>query len=154
PGMQNGGSPGLSGGLGFSSTLYFCVPQNDQLLAYWDTVADRLFKIRHCMTIEGVVEQLPLFAPPLDPALLVQATAQGVDLSSALADISAATPYYRFNYMLQKALELCAEVRPLGSALLAALEKKDAEALAALRACQETATLNLLTQVKKDQLLE
>src|SRR5258708_17607625 len=26
----------------------FCIPKNDQLLSYWDTVADRLFKIRHC----------------------------------------------------------------------------------------------------------
>src|SRR5262249_35006786 len=24
--------------------LYFCVPRNDKLLSYWDTVADRLFK--------------------------------------------------------------------------------------------------------------
>ena len=31
---------------------------NDKLLGYWDTVADRLFKIRHCMNIEGQVRQL------------------------------------------------------------------------------------------------
>jgi hypothetical protein len=30
--------------------------------------------------------------------------------------------------MLQKAVELCAEVKSLGAALLSALEKKDAEA--------------------------
>ena len=41
------------------------MPQNDKLLGYWDTVADRLFKIRHCMNIEGVVRQLPLFEPPI-----------------------------------------------------------------------------------------
>src|SRR5262249_42755551 len=46
--------------------LYFSVPRNDKLLAYWDTVADRLFKIRHCMNIEGVVRQLPLFEPPIE----------------------------------------------------------------------------------------
>ncbi|NKO00972.1 hypothetical protein, partial [Weissella cibaria] len=27
-------------------TLYFCIPSNDALLAYWDFVEDRLFKIR------------------------------------------------------------------------------------------------------------
>src|SRR5262249_47283048 len=59
--------------LGVGPTLYFCIPQNDKLLSYWDTVADRLFKVRHCMNIEGVVRQLPLFDPPIDPALLVQA---------------------------------------------------------------------------------
>jgi hypothetical protein len=154
PPAQSGGSAGLSGGLGFSSTLYFCVPQNDQLLGYWDTVADRLFKIRHCMTIEGVVEQLPLFAPPIEPGLLVQAVAAGVDLASVLADISAPVPYYRFGYMLQRALELGAEVRALGAALLSALEKSDAEALSLLRASQETSLLKAVRDVKQRQLDE
>ena len=57
---------------------------NDNLLRYWDIVQDRLFKIRHCMNIEGVVRQLPLFEPPIDPALLVKVAAAGIDLSSVL----------------------------------------------------------------------
>jgi len=154
PAKPNGGNSGLSGGVGFSSTLYFCVPQNDQLLAYWDTVADRLFKIRHCMTIGGVVQQLPLFAPPIDPGLLVQAAAMGLDLSSVLADIGAPVPYYRFAYVMQKALDLCGEVRALGSALLSALEKRDAESLALLRATQETYMLGLVTDIKQKQVTE
>jgi hypothetical protein len=32
---------------GIGRALYFCIPRNDKLLGYWDTVADRLFKIRH-----------------------------------------------------------------------------------------------------------
>src|SRR4051794_20566671 len=87
-----------SGLLGLGPTLYFCVPQNDKLLGYWDNVADRLFKIRHCMNIEGVVRQLPLFEPPIDPGLLVRAAALGVDLSSVLSDLDAPVPYYRFSY--------------------------------------------------------
>src|SRR5262249_51166632 len=58
--------------------LYFCIPQNDKLLSYWDTVADRLFKIRHCMNIAGVVRLLALFEPPIDPGALVKAVAAGV----------------------------------------------------------------------------
>ena len=53
----------------------FCVPANEELSKYWDTVADRLYKIHHCMNIAGVVEELPLFAPRISPALLVQAEA-------------------------------------------------------------------------------
>ena len=60
-----------------AASLYFCVPENDKLLGYWDTVADRLFKLRHCMDIEGRVRQLPLFEPPIDPAPLVRAQAAG-----------------------------------------------------------------------------
>jgi len=33
---------------GIGRTLYFCIPRNEKLLGYWNTVADRLFKIRHC----------------------------------------------------------------------------------------------------------
>jgi len=137
-----------------AGTFYFCIPENDVLLGYWDTVADRLFKVRNCMNIEGTVRQLPLFAPPIDPALLVRAAALGIDLRSALNDINAATPRYRFTYMVQKAAELNSEVKTLGSALLAALEKKDAEALAAVRAAQESNLLKAIRQVKEKQIEE
>ena len=40
--------------------LYFCVPRNDRLVSYWDTVSDRLFKIRNSLNIEGAFRQLPL----------------------------------------------------------------------------------------------
>lgn len=135
-------------------TPYFCTPANPNLLAYYDTVADRLYKIRHCMNIQGQVEQLALFAPPINPALLVAAEAAGVDLSSVLNDINAAVPHYRFTYMLSKALEICAEVRSLGAAMLSALEKYDAEGLALLRAGQEISVLQAIRQVKQWQIDE
>ncbi|HEX2740960.1 MAG TPA: hypothetical protein VHM69_10975, partial [Rubrobacter sp.] len=134
--------------------LYFCVPKNDKLLGYWDTVADRLFKIRHCMNIEGVVRKLDLFGQPIDPALLVRAAASGVDIGSALSDVNAALPHYRFNVMAQKANELCSELKGLGSALLSALEKRDAEALALLRSSQEIKVLDAARQVKERQIDE
>ncbi len=123
-------------------------------MGYWDTVDDRLYKIRNCMNIQGVVEQLPLFAPPISPALLVAAAAAGVDLASVLSNTNAATPFYRFSFMVQKALDLCAEVRSLGASLLAALEKQDAEALALLRATQETSLLQATVQMKQSAINE
>lgn len=133
------------------STLFFCIPQNEKLLGYWDTVEDRLFKIRNCMNIEGVVRQLALFAPPIDPDLLVRAAAAGIDLGSVLNDLNAPRPHYRFSVMLQKALELCSDVKTLGSALLTALEKRDAEDLSLLR---QTHELNLLRAVKEVRKLQ
>jgi len=135
-------------------TLYFCVPKNDKLLGYWDTVADRLFKIRHCMNIEGVVRQLPLFEPPIDVALLVQAAAAGVDIGSALSDLNAPLPHYRFATMQQKAVELCGEVRGLGAALLGALEKQDGEVLALLRSSNEIQALQAVKDVKSQAVTE
>jgi hypothetical protein len=154
---------GSSGGSNGSSTgtppaplpmLYFCIPRNEKLLGYWDTVADRLYKIRHCMNIEGVVRQLALFEPELEPGALVKATAAGVDLGSALADFAAPLPHYRFSVLLQKANEVCADVRVLGAALLAALEKKDVESLGLLRQGQEIELLNALKLVYDKQVDE
>jgi peptidoglycan hydrolase-like protein with peptidoglycan-binding domain len=132
-------------------TLYFCVPPNEDLLAYWDTVNDRLFKIRHCMNLAGVVRQLPLYESPIDPGLLVRAAAAGLDLDSVLNDVNAPLPHYRFAYMLPKARELVSEVRGLGAALLQALEKRDAEALALLRSSGEVHLLNAAKAVKQRQ---
>lgn len=135
-------------------SLYFCIPGNEKLSEYWDMVEDRLFKIRHCMNIEGIERRLPLFEPPIDPALLVRATAAGLDLTTVLSDLDTPLPLYRFNVMLQKALEICAEVRALGSALLSALEKKDAEALSLLRSRHEIQLLTLVRQIKEQQIHE
>ncbi|MBI4538056.1 MAG: hypothetical protein HY704_00930 [Gemmatimonadetes bacterium] len=134
--------------------LYFCIPHNANLLEYWNTVEDRLFKIRNCMNIEGVVRTLPLFEPPIEPGMLVRAVAAGVDLSSALSDLNAPLPHYRFGAMLAKAQALTASVRALGSALLAALEKKDAEALALLRSSHELSVLDAVREVKEQQVVE
>jgi hypothetical protein len=134
--------------------LYFCIPHNDRLLNYWETVADRLFKIRYCMNIEGVVRQLPLFEPPIEPGLLVKAAAMGVDLSSALDDFHAPLPHYRFQFMLQKAMEFCQDVKSLGASMLAALEKKDAEKLALLRANHELQLFKSVREIKKRSVKE
>jgi Tc toxin complex TcA C-terminal TcB-binding domain len=118
---------------GIGRSLYFCVPPNANLLAYWDTVADRLFKIRNSENIQGVVQQLPLFDPPLDPGMLVQAAAAGLDIGSIVSGLNQPIGPVRSQLLIAKSLELATEVRSLGAGLLAALEKGDAEQLALLR---------------------
>ncbi|MGK9486328.1 neuraminidase-like domain-containing protein [Bacillus tropicus] len=139
---------------GLGSSLYFCIPNNPKLMGYWDTLADRLYKIRHCQNIEGVFRKLPLFEPPIDPALLVKAAAQGLSIASVLNDLNTPMPNYRFNYLLQKALELCNELKSLGSNLLSVIEKKDNETLALIRAKHEGVMQNLVMEIKKKQLEE
>ncbi|WP_372950608.1 neuraminidase-like domain-containing protein [Mariniphaga sp.] len=146
PSMSSSDSPNALGQM-----FYFCVPRNEFLMKYWDTVADRLFKIRNSMNIEGVVRTLPLFQPPIDPAMLVRAAAAGMDLSSILSDMNAELPNYRFNFILQKAIEITNEVKSLGSALLQALEKRDEEALSLLRSAHEQKVLNAVLTVKEKQ---
>jgi Tc toxin complex TcA C-terminal TcB-binding domain len=122
---------------GIGRTLYFCIPQNDKLLGYWDTVGDRLFKIRHCMNIEGIFRQLALFDPPLDPGMLVKAAAAGIDIGSIVNGLNQPVSPVRAILFIQKAMELCGEVRNLGGALLSAIEKGEGERLALLRQSHE-----------------
>ena len=133
------------------STLYFCVPKNEKLLSYWDLVDDRLFKIRNCMNIEGLTRKLALFEPPIDPALLIRAFASGVDIRSAISQLNAPLPFYRFQYYLGKAFEMANEVKQIGGQLLAALEKKDAEKLTLLNSSQQVRVFEALDHVKKLQ---
>jgi hypothetical protein len=133
PRTRSGPAEAQSGPLfGIGRALYFCIPRNENLLGYWDTVADRLFKIRHCMNIEGVVQQLALFEPPIDPGMLVKAAAAGINVGSIVNGLNQPIGPVRSLFLIQKALELAGEVRGLGGALLSALEKRDGERLGAL----------------------
>ena len=134
-----------------SNALYFCVPRNDKLLSYWDTVADRLFKIRNSLNIQGIFRQLPLFEPPIDPALLAKAAAAGLDVGAIISGANQPLPLVRFQFMVQKAAEICQEVKSLGNNLLSAIEKEDNEALAILRARHERVILELAETVKYGQ---
>lgn len=97
------------------------------------------------------MQELPLFEPPIDPALLIRAAASGVDLSSAIGDINAPLPYHRYLYLSLKAAELCQELKNLGNGILAALEKRDAGQLALLNSSQSMKLLDAVRDVKKSQ---
>ena len=154
---RTSGPPALSAQGGTSSIdtlLLFCLPYNETLYGLWDKVADRLFKIRHSMNFSGQVRQLALFAPPIDPALLVRARAAGLSIEDILGGLFVPRPCYRFSFLLQKALELCNEARSLGAALLAALEKRDGEELTLLRSTHEVALLESIRAIKKKNVEE
>ncbi|KAG8792689.1 putative Insecticidal toxin complex protein TccB2, partial [Serendipita sp. 398] len=145
--------PSPTSGVTFSS-LYFAIPQNENMLLYWDTVADRLYKIRNSQNIDGVFTPLALFAPPIDPGAIIRALASGVSLASVIQGLSAPLPLYRFWFVTQKASELTLLAASLGNALLSALEKQDAEELARLRSDQEIVVLNGLRAVKVSAIAE
>lgn len=133
---------------GIGRTLYFCIPRNERLLSYWDTVDDRLTKIRNCMNIQGVVRSLALFDPPLDPGMMVRAAAAGIDLGAVAAGLNQPVGPVRAQAMIQRALDLTAEVRSLGTALLGAIEKQEGEALSLLRQKQEIRVQEMTREVR------
>jgi len=133
---------------------YFCIPKNNRLLSYWDTVDDRLFKIRHSMNIDGVKREIPLFAPPIDPGMLARATSAGISIGALLKDIQSSPGVYRYSIVYQKAVELCNELKSFGSEITAALEKKDAEHLALLRNTHESELLKMVKSIREKAIEE
>jgi hypothetical protein len=134
--------------------LYFCVPRNDKLLGYWDTVADRLFKIRNSLNLQGTFRQLALFEPPIDPAMLARAAAAGLNVSAIISGVNQPLPLVRFQLLVQKAADICQEVKSLGNNLLSVMEKEDGEALMILRARHERVVMEMVEDVKYGQLQE
>lgn len=126
----------------------FCIPPNPDLIGYWDRVEDRLYKIRNCLNISGLRRDLALFAPEIDPRLLVRARAAGIPLEDVLNSISGNLPPYRFSYLIIKAKEYASALQTFGAALLSALEKKKAEELAHLRLVHQDTILKLSRKLR------
>jgi hypothetical protein len=106
------------------------------------------------MNIDGVVRQLSLFAPPIDPALLVNAAAMGLDLGTVLDDMSAPRSNYRFRVLSRTASQFCSEVKSLGQSMLSALQAKDAEGMALLQSSNALKVLEATVQLKELQIEE
>jgi hypothetical protein len=127
----------------------FCVPENKDLLSLWGRVEDRLYKIRHCLDITGARRDLALFAPEIDPRLLVRARAEGLSIEDVLGASSGNLPPYRFAFLIEKAKQYAATAQSFGSQLLGALEKRDMEQLTRLRNTQQLNVLKLTTRLRE-----
>ena len=145
--------PAWAGAFGWSVVRHltpaFCVPVNAQLLAYWDRVADRLYKIRHCLDIDGQQRELALFAPPLSPTDLAALKAAALSLEDLVGATSGNLPPYRFLYLIDRAKAFAASLSGFGASLLSALERKDAEHINRVRLTQQMNMARLTTQVRQ-----
>jgi hypothetical protein len=152
PSLVHGSAPvpSLPHFLGNAQSLLFCIPPNDQLLAYWEKVRQRLYNIRHCLNLQGVAQPLPLYAAPINPLQLIEGQQSGASASAT----TPGAPLYRFAIYLQKAIEIANDVRGYGASILSALEKQDAETLSALRANQELNIQTRILDVKQQQTAE
>jgi hypothetical protein len=136
-------------------------PLNPRLLALYGRAEDRLALIHHCLNGRRLRNgRLHLDMPYWGDRPVERWTAetQGCLHDDRIARDCACDDgclsccnAYRFVFLVQKALELAGEVRGLGAELLAAYEKGDAEALAALRATHERQLLRLALEVRQSQ---
>ncbi|KAL7917362.1 hypothetical protein ACQKWADRAFT_325904 [Trichoderma austrokoningii] len=144
-------SPKYKGVLGMVRSGYFSVPANPELAALRERIDLRLYQIRNSLDINGNKRRTPLFDPPVDPGQLVRSVALGSMSSSFAGSVDGPMPNYRFLFLLQKAFEMCNELKSLSDAYLTIKEKKDAENLSALRSSQDASTQLLALEIKKMQ---
>jgi hypothetical protein len=138
-GVSNSGVPRFD-------TRYFCIPPNEDLLDLWARVEAGLQRMR-----SGVGT---LFGPPVDPAILMRAAAQGLDVEDVLSGLTDPGLPYRFGVVIQKAMQVASEVKALGATLLSAIEKRDAEELLLLRTRHERALSSIQRDIRTKQVAE
>lgn len=134
--------------------VYFCVPENSNLMNRWDTVQDRMYKINTSVNIKGILRELALFQPPINPLDLVKAALARNNQPGPVSPSTLQPSPYRYSSAISAAYDLCSTLIELGNSLLSALERGDAESLDALRTNQEGQILDMITQIKQDQIDE
>ncbi|MGC6061452.1 neuraminidase-like domain-containing protein [Enterobacter kobei] len=113
-----------------SLTGLFLPQYNEKLRSYWQTLAQRLYNLRHNLSIDGQPLMLPVYARPADPSALLSAMVSTPQGNSQLP--GAAMPLYRFPVMLAGAKELTSQLAQFGSTLLSITERQDGAALTEL----------------------
>ncbi|KAL7937838.1 hypothetical protein V8C35DRAFT_293772 [Trichoderma chlorosporum] len=137
----------------FLLTRYFGVQANPDFMELRSKIDKRLYQIRNSLDINGNPRTLSLWDPPVDVGALVTAFASGSksDIASVISGIPKVMPRQRFMYLIQKAYELCSELKSTSATLLSAIEKRDAEALQLLHSNQDTGMQRILMEIKLKQ---
>ncbi len=113
-----------------SLTALFLPQQNEVLKGYWQTLAQRLYNLRHNLSIDGLPLSLSVYATPAEPSALLSAAVNSAQGAAALP--AAVMPLYRFPVMLESARGMVSLLTGFGNTLLGITERQDAEALAEL----------------------
>jgi hypothetical protein len=135
-----------------SLTALFLPSENDKLNGYWQTLAQRLFNLRHNLSIDGQPLTLPLYATPADPKALQNAAA-AASAGGAGSLPNASLSILRFPQILESARELVGLLTQYGGTLSSVLERKDAEALDAMLQTQAQNLYGFGLQVIEQNLL-
>ncbi|WP_350305728.1 Tc toxin subunit A-related protein [Photorhabdus viridis] len=131
-----------------NQTDLFLPQVNEVMLSYWQKLEQRLYNLRHNLSIDGQLLHLPIYATPADPKALLSAAVANSQGGAALSQ-----PFmslWRFPHMLENARGMVSQLIQFGSTLQNIIERQDAEALNTLLQNQaaELILINLSVQNK------
>ena len=129
-----------------------CAPINPRLMCLYTNINDRLALIHSCLNSKRLKNgRSNLDMPYFGDCSIRDCWKDTNDICIDESDWCLLPSPYRFVVLVQKAQEVAGDVRTLGSALLAAYEKGDAEYLSTMRAMHERQLLNLGLEVRQNQ---
>ncbi len=126
--------------------------ENEKLSGYWQLLRQRLYNLRHNLTIDGLARGLVLYATPADPQSLLAAAAASTSGMDTLP--SAILASLRFQPALERARELAVQLSQFGSSLQAIADRQDGEAMNQLLQNQNRQLLDISQQMQENILSE
>ncbi|MFN0200978.1 MAG: hypothetical protein ACKVTZ_05630, partial [Bacteroidia bacterium] len=120
----------------------------------WDTVQDRLYKLRNGLNINGEKQSPSMYGSPIDPARLLLAAQNGGINPYDVSSLQAKIPVYRFRELAQHTEATINVVQNFGAQLYSALIQKDGEQLQILQATHQMNMLIFVNQVYQYQIEE
>ncbi|WOZ77178.1 neuraminidase-like domain-containing protein [Kosakonia sacchari] len=136
-----------------NSLLGLFYPQfNSKLSGYWQTLRQRLYNLRHNLSIDGQALYLPVYAAAASPAALLSAAVTAAGGGDSLPAVS--LPLLRFPTLLESARGVVSQLIQFGTTLQTITERQDAEALSVLLQTQGVSLLDQSIQVQEHMLAE
>lgn len=125
--------------------------KNNKINGYCLQLKQRLYNLRHNLTLDGQPLNLPLFANPANPSNLLSAE---LDTGSDSADFSATNSVglLRFKPALEQARGLAGQLVQFGNTLQGIAERQDGEAMSQLLQTQASQLMNITCDIQ-DQTL-
>jgi hypothetical protein len=125
----------------------FCLPPNPVPGALRLHAEMNLYKLRHCMNIAGMQRQVDSYSAPTNATSgLPTIGAAEQPASTAMLPIQP-TPY-RYSTLVDRAKQIAQLASQIETAMLAALEKRDAEAYTRLKAAQDARLAGATVQLQ------
>ena len=106
--------------------FHFCIPPNPVLMGLRLHAELNLFKLRTCRNISGMERQLDPYAAPTDTVSGLPTIGPGGQLTLPGTVVYRMTPY-RYTTLIERAKQLVQFATQIESAMLSALEKREAE---------------------------
>ncbi len=134
-----------------AASSLFLPEVNEVMQGYWLTLRQRMYNLRHNLTLDGQPLLLPLFAKPADPKALLNAAVAAESSGGSELPVTS-LPLWRFDPMLESARGLVFQLIQFGNAVQGVLERQDAESLNALLQNQGTELMTSSIRVQEGML--